>query len=170
MKSTLQFYTVEEIPPIIRVIGLTERILAVLGIIGITIGVGILVVLTSSLKPSDLLQIYGSSSRAHILLVRGAIMALLAIPPILLLWVIPYFLDGRNWARLTVLYMSLLHTALDLASFSVARKSLVMLVVAMVQGCVFAYCAYSKELKAYFQIREQIRQHYGTKADEDPEK
>ena len=158
MKTTLQFYTIEEIPPIIKVIGLTERILAVLVILGVAIGFGILVVLTSSLTPTDLVQIYGSNSREHILLVRGAIMTLVAVPPILLLWVIPYFIDGRNWARITVLFMTLLHMVLNLASFSVARKSLIILAVAMVQGCVFACCAFSGSLKAYFQIREQIRQ------------
>ena len=137
---------------------MTERILAVLGILGVAIGFGILVVLTSSLKPADLTQIYGSNSREHILLARGVIMALVAVPPILLLWVVPHFIDGRKWARMAVLFMSLLHMVLNLASFSVARKSLIILAVAMVQGCVFACCAYSGELKAYFQVREQIRQ------------
>ena len=170
MKSPLQFYTIEEIPPIIRVIGLTERILAVLGIFGVAIGFGILVVLTSSLEPMDLVQIYGSNSREHILLVRGAIMALVAVPPTLLLWVIPYFIDGRKWARMTVLIMALLHMVLNLASFAVARKSLIILVVAMVQGCVFVCCAYSGELNAYFQVREQMRQQNETMADEDPDK
>ena len=158
MKSTHRFYTIEEIPPIIKAIGLTERILAILGILGVAIGFGILAVLTSSLKPTDLAHIYGSNSREHILLVRGAIMALVAVPPILLLWVIPYFIDGRNWARITVLCMSFLHMIINLATFSVAQKSILTLVVAMVQGCVFACCVYSGELKAYFQIREQMRQ------------
>ena len=157
MNSTLQFYTVADIPPIVKVIGLTERILAVMGIVAIVAGLGILVVLTSALAPTDLARIYGSSSREHVLLVRGAVVALLAVPPLLLLRVIPCFLDGRNWARLTVLCVSLLHMAMDLASFAVARKSLALLVVAMVQGCVFACCAYSGELIAYFQIREQLR-------------
>ena len=152
----------EEIPPVIKLIGLTERILAVLGIISVAIGIGILAVLTSSLDPMDLVQIYGSKSREHILLVRGGILALIAAPPILLLRIIPYFLDGRNWARTAVLGMSFFHMIISLASFSVARNSILPLVVAMVQGCVFACCVYSGELKSHFQIREQMRQQNET--------
>ncbi len=169
MTTTLRFYTVEEIPPIIKSIGWVERVLAVLGIMGVAVGFGILVVLTSSLNSTDLMRIYGSHSREHILLVRGAIVALVAVPPILLLWVIPYFLDGRNWARLTVLGMSFLHMAMDLASFAVARRSVVLLAVAMVQGGVFACCAYSKELRAYFQIREQMRRQREPTCEIEPE-
>ena len=158
MKTTLQFYTLEPIPTIIKTIGMTERILATLGLLGVVFGFGLLVVLTSSLGPGDLVQIYGSNSREHILLVRGAVLGLIAVPPTLLLWVVPYFLDGRNWARLAVLCISFLHLILNLAAFAVVQKSLLTLVVAGGQGCVFACCAYSGELKAYFQVREQIRQ------------